>query len=403
MAQQKYCYTIKLQYLNAVKGTYKTFESYNIKYLIIDRDYDNLNMPILYISVLLDKNDLDDIIKNVDTNLMNIIVYKHLSQQDYDIDDIEDSFYESQCAYFINDQINPTKEIDYGEGNEDRNDINTLASIGLIPLGPMNKNMRQFRITLNNSTMINAIKYTLSEFNNLVIEPLDFNPTLEQIPITAQDTVSKALQTLNSIKVLYRTPYRFFMDFDSTYLVSSGGYPVPKHNEKINTVLISVKSATDSVGIEEGMTTNRKQGNYQVLVPVADANYYNNKATEKLQTKFDVIDQYGSSTTVEVDINSSSYNTDKVKTLGIYNDNVNLGENIKAQTESEIMQMSITKDCIDSSIFSLNNTFVIKNFEDYDIYDGQYLMSRKREIFILNGQDFYMTVLVNFKMIRKKS
>lgn len=403
MAEQKYCYTIKLQYLNAVKGTFRTFELYNIKYMIVDKDYDNLNMPIIYITLAIDKNLVDDICKNVDTNLMNLTIYKHLSTDDYDFDDIDDEYFSDQCAYFVNDQMNPNKEIDYGEGNEDKDDIITEITLGLIPLKPMNRNMKTFNVTLNNSTMINAIKYVLSEFDNLVIEPLDYNPTLEAIPIAAQDTITKALNTLNNIKVFYRTPYRYFMDFGYTYLVSSGGYPVPKRNEKINTVLIVTKSPLDAVGIEEGMTINRKQKNYQIRVPVADAQFYNNKATEKIQTQFKVVDSYGSTDTVTVDINSSSYNNDKAKTLGLTNDNTNMAENIKAKTESEIMQMSIVKDCIDSEALSINNTIVIKNEENHEMYDGQYLLSRKREIFMLNGSDFYMTVLANFKMIRKKS
>lgn len=400
MVQEQFKYSIRLQYLNVVKGTYRNIESENIKWVIIDRDYDINNMPLIYVSMALDKNLVDDMILNYKENLMNITIYKYLYDEDGYLPRIEEEYVKGQCEYYIDEEVNPVAPLDYSGDNSERDDILRTITIGMMKLDLINGNKKTFDLIPNNTAMVDIVKYCTKHLKTLVLEPFEFNEVIPQIIVPRTDSVSKVIKFLNNVKVFYSTPYRFFMDFDATYLISSSGLEIPKKGERINAVLIVVKSVTDYVGMPDGMFTNKKQKNYQINVPITSTSVSTDKLTEKSYTNITAITTSGGIENTSVDVAKPEYSDDKTQTVRLPNDNSNMLLNLKAETESNGMFAVVCKEKIDGSIFNINNRIEIKHIDEYSSYNGRYLLTRKRELFVTDGYDFVMSTIVNLKKLK---
>ena len=402
----QYRYSVQMQYLNIKKGTYVNIFEECIKYVLIDRDYDRYNMPLIYVNMNIDKNLADDMKLNYRENLINIKISRHAYDPDDDdwvLNWIEDEYISGQCEYFTEDtKINDNKEIDYGtEDNEDRTDIYVNITIGLMRLSLINQNKRRFNMTLYNTTMTNALMTVTKDLDNLVLEPLSYNDTLSQIILPSVDSISRAIKTLNDVKVLYSTPYRFFMDFDATYLISSEGNSVPRKGQKITDLLISIKSATDTEGMVEGVYINTKQKNYQLNISSVNVDIKDNQVAEKTATDIIGINTSGAKQEASIDMDQSLSNTSKFTTIAIPNDNLNMIQNLKAEAETNGLFVTITKDNIDANIININSLVVIHHLDENTKYNGQYILSHKRELLVSDGLDFTMTVVANYKKLRK--
>lgn len=76
-------------------------------------------------------------------------------------------------------------------------------------------------------------------------------------------------------------------------------------------------------------------------------------------------------------------------------------ENIKAEAETNTVRVSIIKDNIDGSIIDVNSLVVFHHLDENAKYNGQYILTRKRELLLNAGMDFTMTVVANYKKLRK--
>ena len=71
-----YKYSIELSYLDVETSKITNIGVEHIRTLVIDYDYDEKNMPILMLTLVLDSNLVDDMIAKANKNLINMAVYK---------------------------------------------------------------------------------------------------------------------------------------------------------------------------------------------------------------------------------------------------------------------------------------------------------------------------------------
>ena len=80
---ESYYYKIALKYINS-SNTEIEIDSRQLQYIAIDRDFDNTNMPVVVIYGSIEKNILDNMIKNIDHNLVSLGIYKYDSTNQRD-------------------------------------------------------------------------------------------------------------------------------------------------------------------------------------------------------------------------------------------------------------------------------------------------------------------------------
>lgn len=405
-ALSEYRYTIEFKYLNIKKGTFNRITGRNIDWVMIDRDYDKYNMPIMYASINVNYKIADDMIRNYRDNLINVSITKHA----YDPEDdnwyestMDEEYIEGQFEYFTDDKVTDTAELQEMDPDEDeigeKKDLYRKITIGLMKLSLINKNKIRFNMTLYNTDMTNAIMTSTKGLVNLVMEPLSYNDLLPQIIVPSVDSVNKIISALNNVKVLYPSPYRFFMDFDYAYLLSSDGISVPRKGQRITDVLYAVKKITNTSGMKEGMYINRSQKNYQINISNTNVDIYDNQAADKSMTDVVAIPASGDKQEQTVNMDKSTSVDNKYATVNIPNDNLNMIKNITAAAAANAVEVCMIKDNIDASIIDINGVTVIHHLDEDSKYNGQYLLTRKREILLNDSFDFTMTVVANYKKL----
>jgi hypothetical protein len=273
--------------------------------------------------------------------------------------------------------------------------------LGLIKQESIQGNAQSFNGIVSNTTMQDLVQHYLNKagFSTLV-EQFDYNSQFTQIIVPSLQTLSKTIEHLNSISVFYKTSYRFFIDFDTTYLISSSGNAVPKKGESMNSIMFNIGSVTDKASHIEGMTINKAQKMYYIPILISDCNVADDYATSQKYGSVTAITSSGSSTST-IDTLQGSNAVSSTLTVRLGNDNTHMIENISSKISNSATSVSLYKIGIDNAIFTPNKEYSIQFNDTYsDTHNGRYLLNSKEEIFIKDGSSFIGAVLLNLSKIR---
>lgn len=397
----RYKYSVQLRYIKQKKKISQEIKADHIRSIIVDRDYMNNNMPVIFMTITLDKKIIDDMIKNYDENTMVLTIYKYLYRENKLT--TKTKYIHAEMMYFLSDDLNYRDSIDYSDKeNKEREDITKTITIGLMSLETINNNKKTVNTVLRNTSMMNAVHHCTSHMK-MIVERFKYNQNLSELLIKPQSSVASTIKYLNDIKVFYKTPYRFFIDFDCGYLLSSSGTSVSKKGESINSVLIVIRDPLHPQAMNEGMITNHKTKSYQLDVSAADTQIVQNKVTEKVYTSVSSISEGGKTKSKSLNINKSKYSKDKTEIIRTPNSNPNLIENISAANNQSAYHVALNKIDVDASIFTPNKRYVIKNYDAYNKRDGDFILTRKRDLFYFESDDrFTGNVMLEFEQVIKE-
>lgn len=398
-----YKYSVELSYNRHKERISEKIKPENIRSILIDKDYINSNLPMIFVNLTLKKKLIDDMIKNSTKNTMVLSIYKYIYKEGKYT--TKTRYLHEEMMYFIDNDLNYRDSLDFSDKeNTNREDVTQNINIGLMGLNSINNNKKTVNTVLRNTTMMNAVSYCIPSKLNMVIERFHYNDTINELLITPQSSVSKTIKYLNSIKVFYKTPYRFFIDFDCGYLLSTSGTSVPKKGETINSVIITIQDPLKEIGMIAGMTTNHKTKNYHIDISALDTELYQNRTTEKLYTSVSSISEGGQSSSQSLSVNKSNQSVDKTEIIRTPSSNPNLIENITAAQNQMSSHMILNKVDIDVSIFTPNKRYIIKNYDGHKDRDGDFVLTRKRELYYRETEDkFVGNAMLEFDQIIKKS
>lgn len=279
-------YTITMKWVNTTdeeKGTIESFDiaPQSINQLTMFNDYESTNMPVIYCTLTLDKSYIDKIIKGAKSAFIYLNIFKVYTPNDTGVEIKQLTQYSGKMNYFINQDINYNKELDYSGTNKDKKDVLQTFSLGLMFNTCIEENKQTVNTTLNQTTMMNAVYYFLQQAP-LLIEPFEYNDKLDQLIVPPMDSLSKVIDYFNNIKVFYSTPYRFYMDPDCTYLMSTSGKGIQRKDEKYNTCFFNVRGINEKESFNEGIIEKPKIGAYYTDINVKDSYYTVDSDTNKL-------------------------------------------------------------------------------------------------------------------------
>lgn len=392
----QYRYKAEMTYLNLDKNVDTPLRVEFIKTIVIDHNYDKNSMPILFVTMKLDKSLVDDMILNINKNLILLAIYKYdnLSDTKEEVEIFRDKF-----TYFLPDGVNANDPIDYTEENEKEHRGNTFRDIvmGLISINHINRNKKYLELNTVNSTIYDCARYCTSHFDNLVIEPFIFNDTHKRIIMPGQESVRKALEFLNSYRVFYYTPFRFYQDFDYTYVISSSGLAIPKDNELYSSIVVNIRDILESDANDIGLVENKTAGTYEVPVSYVNTSVYDNTIANKSRTKLKGVSSTGS---IEKSLNNvADYSEDKISRVRLNNDNDNMIYNLQADTNNKNVLVYFSKADLDSTVFSINKKISVHHIDRYQQYNGNYLLYRKRECYIREDSTFVLNTMINLRKV----
>lgn len=389
-----YKYTASVTFV--VDGEVHELEPVNVRTIAIDYDYDKNNMPMIFMTLGVYKSLANKMILMQDKGIFILNLKRAVVNSD--MPDLYQDYIDDKFIYFITGEVDQSQ--DTTEITEDELDDDTTVSVGLLSQDHVNKNKKSVNGILNGN--LSSIMYYLTSHLPIVIEPPAKNINMTNIILPPQNSVAKSLKYLNSINVFYDTPYRFFIDFDRSYLVSSSGKAIKAKGEDIGTVMIIIRHDEEFDAKIQGMVTNKEQALYEVLINSKDCELSDNTMVNKSFSKITATTADGqhldaTSTTKSEDSNVKT----KTRNIRVSNNNTGLLQNMVTSMDQTSIQLLVQKTDVDASAFTMNKEYIIRANDAYktETYNGRYLLTRKRELYIREDEKFTVNVMLLFKKV----
>lgn len=346
----RYIYEIEMTWVNDAdeKDTF-TIPSQNIMALSMESDFERSLYPTIFAKLNIDKNYIDKMVINGTSGRIYLDIYKKEAKNDPASPAVIPRLrtqYFGKMQYFFDKDINYNKDIDYDGENKDRKDINQDFMIGMIFEDCIKFNQQTNNTTFTNTTPFNAI---LSFMQNvpLLVEPFTYNENIEQLIVPPQESLYDTVKFFNENKVLYDTPFRFFIDPDCAYLMSSSGKGVLKKGELFDTFTFQIQGPKDDHALAQGMFTDSKNKTYFAYVLVNNTVYNIDHDTAKKYTEFVSI------------IDASVSNT--LTVLDSVNDIVDQAKSLIDQTTSGIKSIVNSLKNVPGQVSGMMNDVVYQN------------------------------------------
>lgn len=359
--------------------------------IIVDHNYERNIMPLVYVELNVDLNLYDDIISNASNGKMflNVKTYDTNSTMALMEDTIKDQF-----VYFVPSNIQYTKELKDEQLNRN---INTKSIIlGLMKIDLINKNKTIFNGVYRNVDTNILINEFTSNLGEIIIDPLDNNSLMNEFILPPQDSVVKTIDYLFNYKVpFYNSKYNFFMDWNRSYLLNMNG---SASKAGMNTVNFKIMQINDNEAYYQGITKELEAGTYVIFINVGDCKVSVNTTTEKNTNQLIGVNSSNISV-MNLDINKSSNSINKPLFIRTESDAVTETSVKKNILEGTSVIVNFSKPNMDTSIITPDKRFIIDCYNDYDKYNGTYILTHKKEVIAKVDNNFSSTISMGFRKI----
>lgn len=389
ISKNQYTYNITASYINGKKET--KIPNGSILACYITYDYELTNSPLFVMKVKLNSTLYNTMQDNKETGKIVVGIGRASSNSGTPV-----KYIYKQFSYHF-----PTKKFSNITQSMDgttpeRNDSNAYvqAVIGLVDDSIMNANrLAMVNNIFRNSNNISIIHYYTNAMR-MIIEPFDYAEPMDLCVLPPMESISQLIKYMNTISSFYTTGYRFFMDYNYTYLLSNKGNSIDIKDGTFTTIEITVDKETE----EKGLGADYKQKIYTLQVKEDQIDYSDDDLTEKKFNKLYGIDSKGNKTITELDIPRSYDSKDRYKLIRLPNDNTHYLENYKNTAENSGAPITVSIADMDNSLFVPYKQFIFSFFRERRACNGVYILSRKQEVYISQGDGtFYSTMLLKFK------
>lgn len=404
-----FTYKPKLSFINSISNTTTDIPIDNINSILIDKNYEELNQPILILTLNLDRKLMDSIISTQEDSLLSLEIYRY---NENDPDDIGQRTLGELFIYMTDANVSYTDKLDYEENDEKhRNDLFRQVTFYLLKRDTVN-NINQVINTVNTSIYKNKkeIKITMTDLvmrvsaylNPLLLEPLQYNTEFSQIVIPPVTTISTYLEYLNdNVYTFYDDGYRFFVDYDTAYIVSKSGRKTEHSKQECSTVIIDIGGVLEVQNNSRGYYYDKENAHYYVSVGISTTKFTKNVFTKRLVTNVSNVTSSGDTFTEQIKENITLNNKIKTQIIQTTNSNSNLVNNIRTDISNNNIIVDINKTDLDANIFTINKEYIIKNIEEHKEYDGRYLLHSVKQVYLKQNNKFVMSTILRF--VRKDS
>lgn len=361
-----------------------------INTVLIDYDYLNKIMPIIYIRLTPTLNLWDKIIKNSEKGTFYLKIQTFDPRTDTPI---YKTIIEEKFMYFVPTSYNYTTE----KTEEIERDQQTKnMTLGLIKLDLVNKNKTSFNGVYLNTNNKELVKFFTKDLGKTYIDKIQNNEKYNTFLLTPQPTVKDALATLFEKSPFYNEEYYFFMDYNKSYIIAKNGAAKDETKTK---VLIKVNDVSgnkvdpDELG-EEGYKTLPGTG-YLMNVNVTNANLQLNTTTQKTTNQLVGIDT-DEITSADLTV-SKEKPTNKSKMI-ITRSNATLTQVKKSLLDNTAAFLTVSKLNVDPMFITPDKCYEVQNIDQYQEFNGKFLLIYKKVI--LSRNDHYFASTINFSLQR---
>jgi hypothetical protein len=361
----------------------------NISYIMIDSNYKENNLPIIYIMTAMSS----DLYTKVDNYKESAKFYLSISKENVNSnlsisrDTLKDTF-----SYIISDSNpNYTEELD--ENTSSLNTSYKRVLLGLTPYSLINILRKSFNQVYNNIDQETLVSLALGNDKKTVVEKLTYNNSYDSLLVSPLSSRKKFLDFIFDKDPFYDTNFMYFIDFDKVYLLSKRGNPVDAEDGQLTSIIVDIRDITAEESYYEGMEVRNNA--YYLYVNSVNSNVLLNKGSEKVANQLVAVDEDKDTTVTDININR----TTEINTIQTFvrSENVSL---LKNELETNSVIVEILKQNIDASIFTPNKEITVSNYTDYSQYDGKYIMIYKKEFYKpTGGGEFIISTTIGLQKL----
>ena len=365
----------------------------SISAIITNYDYDTNNMPLIYMEFSVKSELYDIMVTNISTAKIILTMKRYDKNTKSGLSKI---MMRKEFSYLMQTDPDYHKPLDRLEGSRELNPTSYKKGvIVLIDQELMDNNKVLYNDIIKDSNMISIVhKYT--KHMPMVIEPFTNNEDIPVIIIPPIASIKDLLDFLNKFSCFYDEGYRYFRDFDKTYILSNKGNPVQDDSDKYDTFIIKIMDTTSEETKSAGIITDPTQKAYILQVDALDTHVNINIARDKEYNH--IIGITSSGEVIKEDLLLSQDNEkEKVLLQRLCNDNIKYIKNIKSSIDSSSVVIQLSRTEIDSSIITPNKEYIIKNYREYSEYNGRYILSSKKEIYMQQDGEFISNTSLVFR------
>ena len=278
---------------------------------------------------------------------------------------------------------------------EDRDDILVGTGVVLLPIDALQNNKKIKNTNIFDTAMSTIVANFTFPLGKILMQPLTNNKHISQLIVPKTlTTINQCLAFFNSQEcAFYDTLYRFFIDYDQTYLMDSSGNALVKKGETITQVYIDVMDLEDLHPTHEyGMAVETKKKRY--YIPTGIQAIYMTEPTFNLTandfSKITGIDSDGNKVTYNVDVTGKGNKT-ATKVVNVENNNLKYVKNLATQYRSSAIVVTFSKNDLDSSVLTMNKEYMIHFVGEYADKTGRYILNRKREYYTIENAIYRMS------------
>lgn len=411
--QSSYRYTVEMSYIDSNNKEFRILPEC-ISNIVIDYDYDNHIMPILYVILNLELpiyNRMQDT-QFAGKILLSLYKYnkdgtssginKYISDQfDYIMkEDPNSKQDEKDEQKKLEDESIEDKRSVSGDDtkNGDRGLSYKPCIIGLVKMDLVKANRREFNGIYKN-TNVSALIQDATKHMKMVIEPFTNNQDIEELIVPHIESVGQFIAYINEQYGLYNAPYCYFLDFDKTYIKSNSGKWIDANDGQFPYIAIDVRDMKDHKTMLEGFVIDELQDAYILYVDAANANISPDNITPNITGNVLAIDEEGKikSSSIDTSMITNVHSDVESKTI-VKSDTVNASKLIAAVAEQQSATLAISKAHTDHSIYTPNKEYLLSNYEGNSKYTGRYYMCSKKEVYQRVGPELTALIMLQFRL-----
>lgn len=376
----------------------------NIAHVVISNDFVKNVMPVIYLSCNLSKSLLDKMIKGKLESTIILTIEKFASKSTnpgsgVDIDSGE-IYFKKEFIYMLEDDINYQRDVESNPNDEtlvEKDDLYAKTTIGLLYQKCINNNKNAVVNSIfNKSSKTDMILFATQHMSDgLLLEPLDNDSVIPSLVVPPSGNVAQLIKYIDSKSSLYKTPYRFYIDYERAYLVSSKGVNTQASDETVTTVIFNINNPLSKDSKLWGNKIDKKS--YICELDAGMTKYYADSKSDNMFNNIIAIDSMGNKKETELDV--QKIKGSNKRSVIIRTDNLDSIEAQKSRIETSQVLLQVIKNDIDSSYITLNKEYQVKNFEGNSEYDGKYILVQKTEIFSKEREQYKLHLSLLFKKI----
>lgn len=367
---------------NSVNGESFPILKECISYIIVDNDYKNKVMPIIYLKMKIKPSIYNKMVPQQGKAKIYLKLYR--TRMKGSTSSIPKKVIYDEFDYYMTDDPNAFKKLD--ESGDDNGTAHKECIVGLIKIDLQKQNQKTFEGVYKNTDAM-ALVQAATTGMKMVIQPFDNNKKYRNFICPTISTIGQFIAYLNKDSSFYKGSYMYFMENDKTYLRSNDGSYIDAKDGDFKYIAFDVRDLTNYSALSTGMVEDPEQDAYIIYVPGTDAQISVDRVTSNLIGSIDSV-----SSKDGAKFNSSNVNTSVITNIGTagstmvtISEDQNAATNITTKIAENSNTMVITKLDMDSRVFTPNKQYLLCNYEDNPKYCGVYYMTNKKEVYLRNG------------------